>query len=126
MSTSKVRTMEESLGFGEDRCTKPVRRLSFFLDHNFPQLKSIRVFPTRFYLSYLGMKVRENQKKKKKNSCLFAPTDDRHLAHLVSPFSIVSTKLCHTRMTAQPIKKKKSGNPIERISMTGMHEPKPM
>ncbi|KAM3589490.1 hypothetical protein VKS41_000352 [Umbelopsis sp. WA50703] len=27
-------------------------------DHNFPQLKSIRVFPTRFYLSYLGMKYR--------------------------------------------------------------------
>jgi hypothetical protein len=29
----------------------------YTLDHNFPQLKSIRVFPTRFYLSYLGMKV---------------------------------------------------------------------
>ncbi|CAO3625244.1 unnamed protein product [Cunninghamella blakesleeana] len=27
-------------------------------DSNFPQLKSIRVFPTRFYLSYLGMKYR--------------------------------------------------------------------
>ncbi|KAJ8653908.1 hypothetical protein O0I10_010476 [Lichtheimia ornata] len=27
-------------------------------DHNFPQLKSIRVFPARFYLSYLGMKYR--------------------------------------------------------------------
>ncbi|KAI8063176.1 hypothetical protein BC940DRAFT_321786 [Gongronella butleri] len=27
-------------------------------DNNFPQLKSIRVFPTRFYLSYLGMKYR--------------------------------------------------------------------
>ncbi|KAI7859016.1 hypothetical protein BDC45DRAFT_565108 [Circinella umbellata] len=27
-------------------------------DNNFPQLKSIRVFPARFYLSYLGMKYR--------------------------------------------------------------------
>ncbi|KAI7878827.1 hypothetical protein K492DRAFT_132268 [Lichtheimia hyalospora FSU 10163] len=27
-------------------------------DRNFPQLKSIRVFPARFYLSYLGMKYR--------------------------------------------------------------------
>ncbi|KAI9245251.1 hypothetical protein BDA99DRAFT_447983 [Phascolomyces articulosus] len=28
------------------------------IDSNFPQLKSIRVFPARFYLSYLGMKYR--------------------------------------------------------------------
>ncbi|KAI9497906.1 hypothetical protein BDB00DRAFT_756003 [Zychaea mexicana] len=28
------------------------------IDNNFPQLKSIRVFPARFYLSYLGMKYR--------------------------------------------------------------------
>ncbi|CAO3695054.1 unnamed protein product [Rhizopus microsporus] len=27
-------------------------------DFNFPHLKSIRVFPTRMYLSYLGMKYR--------------------------------------------------------------------
>ncbi|KAI9016387.1 hypothetical protein CLU79DRAFT_763604 [Phycomyces nitens] len=27
-------------------------------DRNFPQLKTIRVFPTRFYLSYLGLKYR--------------------------------------------------------------------
>ncbi|KAL0073945.1 hypothetical protein J3Q64DRAFT_1779832 [Phycomyces blakesleeanus] len=27
-------------------------------DRHFPQLKTIRVFPTRFYLSYLGMKYR--------------------------------------------------------------------
>jgi hypothetical protein len=27
-------------------------------DTNFPDLKCVRVFPTRFYLSYLGMKYR--------------------------------------------------------------------